>query len=361
MLCPSAFPSRFFSTRSLGSKMFRSGFESVFFNFAVEEFMTQNLRITGPVLFLWRNNPTVCIGRHQNPWKECRLNLLEKEGVVLSRRYTGGGTIYQDKECLQFTFINPAENFDVSRNFNLIIGALGKLGIECEVSGRNDIVTSEGKQKISGSAFKYMPATDKRESVSLHHGTVLINTDMAALSRYLTPNKLKLASKGIASVAARVVNIKQLEPSLDHDVVCSAIEREFGGYYGLPADARPELLTADSPLLEGPEFEQHYDRQSDWNWRFGRTPEFSHNMETRIEGVGQFDVHCQVSDAKIAKVVIFNDALMPDVIDQMTDALRGVAYTPQAVNQALEPLKTEGAQLVLVDSFAKWFTDVMES
>ena len=34
----------------------------------------------GPQLFLWRNEPTVTVGRHQNPWKECNLALLEEEG-----------------------------------------------------------------------------------------------------------------------------------------------------------------------------------------------------------------------------------------------------------------------------------------
>mmetsp|Transcript_198 Transcript_198/g.164 ORF Transcript_198/g.164 Transcript_198/m.164 type:complete len:86 (-) Transcript_198:3-260(-) len=67
--------------------------------------------------------------------------------------------------------------------------------------GRNDIVLSSDGRKISGNAFKQLPG-----SYVLHHGTILVNSDMTALGRYLTPSKLKLESKGVASVHARVAN-----------------------------------------------------------------------------------------------------------------------------------------------------------
>ena len=33
--------------------------------------------LDGPLIFVWRNEPTVTIGRHQNPWKECNVAKLE--------------------------------------------------------------------------------------------------------------------------------------------------------------------------------------------------------------------------------------------------------------------------------------------
>jgi len=66
----------------------------ILFNLATEEFMYEHLNLVNPVLFIWRNTKTIIIGKHQNPWKECRVQLLAKDGVVLARRKSGGGCVY---------------------------------------------------------------------------------------------------------------------------------------------------------------------------------------------------------------------------------------------------------------------------
>ena len=47
-------------------------------------------------MFLWQNDKTVIIGKHQNPWKECRVKEAEKDGITIARRRSGGGCVYQD-------------------------------------------------------------------------------------------------------------------------------------------------------------------------------------------------------------------------------------------------------------------------
>ncbi|CAE7514433.1 lplA [Symbiodinium necroappetens] len=163
-------------------------------------------KLTAPLMYLWRPQPVVTIGRHQNPWKECVLSQLDEDGVALVRRRSGGGAIFQDAGCSVFTFLFPSGEFDIDRNLETVLGALGRLGVQAEKKGRNDL-TFEDK-KISGSAFKHAPD----RGVSLHHGTVLVDTDLTALQRYLTPDKRKLQAKGIASVGARVMNLKEKFP-----------------------------------------------------------------------------------------------------------------------------------------------------
>jgi lipoate-protein ligase A len=35
-------------------------------------------------------------GRHQNPWKECHIQQMNTDDVLLARRKSGGGAVYQD-------------------------------------------------------------------------------------------------------------------------------------------------------------------------------------------------------------------------------------------------------------------------
>jgi len=80
------------------------------------------------------------------------------------------------------------------------------LGIPAECSGRNDVL-SDGR-KFSGNAFY------EHRGKSYHHGTLLVDVDMAAMSRYLSPSHAKLEAKGVASVRSREVNLRQLKPEL---------------------------------------------------------------------------------------------------------------------------------------------------
>ena len=52
--------------------------DNIHFNLAVEEYLFEKIELKHPTLFLWRNEKTVVIGRHQNPWKECRLQNMEE-------------------------------------------------------------------------------------------------------------------------------------------------------------------------------------------------------------------------------------------------------------------------------------------
>ena len=66
----------------------------ILFNLATEEYMFEHLPLANPCLFLWRNTPTIIMGKHQNPWKECHVQRLEAGNVTLARRFSGGGCVY---------------------------------------------------------------------------------------------------------------------------------------------------------------------------------------------------------------------------------------------------------------------------
>ena len=201
------------------------------FNLATEEFLYEHFDIKNPTLFLWRNDKTIIMGKHQNPWKECKVQLLEQDGVLLARRKSGGACVYQDLGNSVWSFFTPYPRVEngtdyKTANNEVLINALRHFGVEAKASGRNDIEV--GDRKISGSAYKLnLGSKDGRGRKVLHHGTMLLDVELGALSNYLNPSKAKLESKGVESVVARVQNLKELAPEITHESFCAALREEF--------------------------------------------------------------------------------------------------------------------------------------
>eukprot|EP00922_Rhytidocystis_sp_ex-Travisia-forbesii_P022095 GHVS01032357.1.p1 GENE.GHVS01032357.1~~GHVS01032357.1.p1 ORF type:complete len:346 (+),score=53.16 GHVS01032357.1:101-1039(+) len=177
-----------------------SGVEDIVFNLALEQSLIQTGAVDVPTVMLWRNNKTVVIGRHQNPWRECNLQKMETEEVKLARRYTGGGAVYQDTGNTCFSFIHPGRDIKKDLNNHVILSALqNAYGIRGEPTGRNDL-TIDG-MKFSGSAYSQLATS------CLHHGTILREVDLGGLSRCLTPElveDLNHALKGVRYTPAKV-------------------------------------------------------------------------------------------------------------------------------------------------------------
>jgi len=114
---------------------------------------------------------------------------MEEDDVLLARRKSGGGCVYQDMGNSVFSFINPIgkdESVDFkTMNNSMLLTALKDLGVEAEASGRNDLIVrhEDLEKKISGSAYKLKlgNTTTGEGRRSLHHGTMLLDLELGAL------------------------------------------------------------------------------------------------------------------------------------------------------------------------------------
>jgi len=204
-----------------------------YINLAAEEHMTMNAEEGTVTLFLWQNAKTVVIGRNQNPWKECDVEAIKRDGISLARRISGGGAVYHDMGNLNFTFIAKDGLFDIGRQTDVILLACRLLGVDASKTGRNDL-TIDGK-KFSGHAYY------SSGGYNYHHGTIMMDVAGDDLSKYLRVPEAKLRSKGVASVRSRVTNLREHldEPlksadtamliSAMQDAMVRAAEREYGG------------------------------------------------------------------------------------------------------------------------------------
>lgn len=312
-------------------KVFLSDSFNPHLNLATEEWIFHNLDPSQQVLFLWRNDNTVVIGRNQNPWSECNLVQMKSDQVHLARRTTGGGAVFHDLGNTNFTFLSPRESYKRENNIHIIFEALKTFGIQGESSGRNDLLLPfpDGPRKFSGSAYR------EKKDRAFHHGTLLLHADLTRLGNYLTPNPKKLQAKGKESVRARVANLNEVAASLSHEHIVEAMIASFEKFYGAKADI--EFLTLES-LQKMPELKAQYEALSSWDWLYGNTLEFSHKMDEYIS-LGFFDFHFQVEDGVIKDLKIFTDCLYPQLVEELTEALRGQAYRGDSVHIAIAKMR----------------------
>jgi lipoate-protein ligase A len=303
-------------------------------NLAMEECLLSRCGEDDAMLYLWQNADTVVIGRHQNPWRECRPELLEQEGGRLARRITGGGAVFHDLGNLNFSFIMGKSVYDVARHLGVVIDAVRHLGVGAEFSGRNDILSAG--RKFSGNAFA------RRPNASLHHGTLLVRVDMAMLGRYLNVPQAKMESKGIQSVQSRVVNLSELNPAVTVEALRGAMAAAFRDAYGAP-----EKLDI-SGILQSSQYAELLGRQQSWEWRFGQSPRFDVSAENRFPW-GGVELQLASRDGRISDAAVYSDAMDEAFISAVAEALIGLPFSPAGIAEALQKLGRPEA-----DDLARW-------
>ena len=309
-------------------------------NLAMEEQLFLSCEMDECILYLWQNEHTVVVGRNQNIWKECLVSRMEEEHVHPVRRLSGGGAVYHDSGNLNFTFLVRKDNYDVDRQLKVILTAVRKLGIHAEKSGRNDLLIDG--HKFSGNAFY------KKGDRCYHHGTLMVDVDLGDLSRYLTVSKEKLRSKGVDSVKARVVNLKEYAPDLTIELLKEKLLEAFEEVYGWKAKVRQEEELDEKSISEG------MARFSSWDWIFGRTFDFQYELAKRFDW-GQITLQFQVKNGRIRDTNIFSDSMKPEFVEGLLGCFKGIRYDRLEICEKLSRCFTEDREEEqLLSDMAAW-------
>ncbi|HCM25007.1 MAG: hypothetical protein A2Z99_02895 [Treponema sp. GWB1_62_6] len=295
-------------------------------NLAIEN----NLFLDSPegerCLFLWRNSRSVVIGRYQNPWLECALGALRDDGVVLARRQSGGGAVWHDEGNLCFTFMGPRAGFSRDDNIALVAAALRDLGADASVNDRRDIMV--GGRKVSGSAYR------EAAGRAFHHGTLLVEADLHALSRYLKSSVPLLSSRGVKSVRSPVANIRDTAPDADAAAIRAAIARRWA-----PGAAVESV--GEEEAMENAGIAAFRARSASRDWVLGSSPPFVRLLEFEIEAdAGKREtiaLEAHVEGGRIAQAKPARDGVgsAPGrVTAEAAEALRGADYENTAMAAA---------------------------
>jgi lipoate---protein ligase len=216
-------------------------------------------------------------------------------GIPLVRRMSGGGTVFHDPGNINFSFISSKDVHDVKRNFDIVLEALSFCKIQAVHSERNDINVNDCK--VSGNAFKIT------KRFALHHGTLLLNSNLGRLKNFLTPDLSSIATKAVESVRSRVINLSQIDSQISAQSLEKQLVRSF--FYNFGHDGTPETVQPDR-IISIPDYSGKIETMQSWDWLFGKTPDFSvdaGNHEIRVKKGLISSVHLKGTDGK------YNDEL----------------------------------------------------
>lgn len=282
-----------------------------FLNLAVESSLLNDGSDDTVTMFLWKNQQTVVYGYNQNPFTECNVDTLLSEGGHAARRRTGGGAVYHDLGNLNFSFVAHKDNYDVRRQLKVIQTALGFLGLDTEISGRNDL-TCDGR-KFSGNAFGFYK--ERR----LHHGTILIKTDTEKLSKYLKVNPAKLQKHGVKSVASRIINLSEVV-DVTSDTIMPHLIRAFEQVY----ETRPEAAGFDELLTD--DVLKTRDVFASDEYLFGKWRNFHAKKSAQFQwGLAEIDLNVNEAEGVIESISIASDGLEPELIEDAERILTGAS------------------------------------
>ena len=295
-------------------------------NLAIEEYVLKNMDIEkDDYLLFYINQPSIIIGKNQNTIEEINTDYVDENGIIVVRRLSGGGAVYHDLNNLNFSFLtkDDGDAFMNYRRFTKpVVDALKKLGVDAELSGRNDIL-AEGK-KVSGNA----QFVTKGRMFS--HGTLLFKTDIDAVVGSLKVKQDKIESKGIKSVRSRVGNISDFlkEPMTVESFRLEILKSIFDGEENIQYYELTEEDWANIHQLSEERYQQ-------WEWNYGRSPKFNIQKTKRFPQ-GGVDLRFEVVQGLIEDMQIFGDFFGIGDVEEIERALKGVRYERAAIEEALQ-------------------------
>ena len=258
--------------------VFISQSTDVFTNLALEDWFYRYHNFTNHhVLLLWRNDPCIVIGRHQNPWIEHNCQIAEKRGIVVARRNSGGGTVYHDTGNLNLSFFTPRERYNRKYNLGIITRALYReWGVKADINKREDIVV-EGEYKISGTAAKLGRPN------AYHHCTLLVDVNKTALSLALERKENGIETDATASTRSPIKNLIDVNSHIRMDKLINAVGWEFlrtkalvledGGQNLIQRQKGFQYINPTEDWFPG--LNELVNELRSWEWNYGKTPKFS--------------------------------------------------------------------------------------
>ncbi len=306
-----------------------------YYNIAVEEYLLTEY--SEPIFRLWRNSPSIIVGRYQNTLAEINYDFTRESSIPVVRRISGGGTVFHDLGNINFTFIDkkiPGEDSSAmfKRFTRPIIQALNSLGVKAYLEGRNDLL-------IDGAKFSGNAIVIHKDRV-LQHGTLLFSTSIANLSDALKTRPEKFSDKSVKSVVSRVTNISSHLPMEHSDMDSKGFMDYIANFIMNQADRENnqtdkqyqicEYTPSDLEKIQKLRDEKYLSDK----WNIGESPKFQYSNSKKYP-CGLIDVFIDVANGHISSCKILGDYFFLRPTEELEAALIGAQYSKDGIESSL--------------------------
>lgn len=273
---------------------------------------------------IWENDHSAVIGRFQNPWAECDLASMERNGFLLARRMSGGGAVLHGPGNLNFSMIGSHSSFSLA---SYLSDFLKTLSVDTEISEKKDLIWKG--LKLSGSASK------KSRGIELQHCTLLVDFDRSLFHQYLTPRSDSFKGKYVRSIPSATITMGEILG----EVSVGSLGLAFGKYLKEERDI-PFLFYSDEEMMQQfdlNDFQQRVKELSSVNWLYKKTPPFAKRVSL-IENDILLDLELTVKQGICSSVHSIGEDRHPffdAFISDLEKTLSSILYHSNEMRDAL--------------------------
>lgn len=296
-----------------------------YFHAATEEYLLSNFE--DEFFFIYINRPSIIIGKHQNTLNEINYNYVKKNNIDVVRRLSGGGTVYHDLGNINFCFIRngmEGKMIDFERFVKPIAAIVETLGLNVEIGKRNDL-RIDG-YKISGNAEHV------RRNRVLHHGTLLIDSELTHLNDAIKP-KTNYKDKAVQSVRSSVKNV-------------STLVGKHIGTYNFAQTVFKEILNnfenSKSYFLTENDLQKinllQIEKYQTWEWNYGYSPYYLFKNEWVDNIWGTINIELEVEKGTIIRATLIGENV-PKIYQNKFNKISGIFHKEENLSSAFDVLE----------------------
>lgn len=175
---------------------------------------------------------------------------------------TGGGTVVHDEGNLNFSFMMDKSHYNKDEIHAFMRESLEDWGIAAAVTDKGDYLW-DGR-KFSGNAMSF------RRNKALHHGTLLVSSDLPRLRGVLGGLAGLDDAPGVKSRPMPVANLSEARSGLTVQALAGSLRLRFARAAGLDEDCVRPLEAGEKALRRG----ACRERLASPEWLWGQTPPF---------------------------------------------------------------------------------------
>lgn len=290
-----------------------------YFNIATEEHLLKSS--DEDIAMLYRNTPSVIVGKHQNTMAEINHAFISKNRIPVIRRLSGGGAVYHDLGNINFCFIQNStegKQVDFKRFTRPIIKFLIHNSLPATLGEKNEIRV--GPFKISGNAEHVY------KSRVLHHGTLLFRTNLNNLNLAIKSNEKNYIDRAIRSNRSVTENISTLMGS---NLSTEDFLKMLSEFLSAELNAFVTDRLQKDDMVEIKKLIN--EKYSKWDWNYGYNA--SYTIESKLR---DFQISLKVVGGIIAAVDVIGGSQTESLKNIFSSGLLGLKHDYITLEQSLQ-------------------------